>query len=244
MKTYTKYAPIAEAIKKIDNAINREKINKVLEYCKEYNFYAIDEDCDYFGFRIEDLKYGLDDNEIIKDHYLKDLPHNTVKTVQNLDLKDWDFYNSSCKIYFDFETDIHFVRLAYCYLIENKKTSTRAFKILKSCLRNGYDLQGQELLGTEWINITVDNCDYELKGPDGEEIGNLYHELADKIRSSIVDNIEKYLSAEYDYFYSPQRFFDDCENNDYLEIEDLLKRLEKEDIYEYREMIKELGNLI
>jgi len=244
MKTYTKYAPVAEAIKNIDNAINREKINKVLKYCKEHNFYVIEEDCDYFEFRIEDLKHELDDNETIKDYYLKNLPHNTIKTVQNLDLKAWDFSDSSCKIYFDFETDIHFLRLAYCYLIENKKTDTRAFKIFKSCLRNGYDLQGQELLGTEWINITVDNSDYVLRNDDGEEIANLYHELADKIRSSIVDTIEKYLSAEYDYYCSSARFFDDWENKDFLEIEDLLNLLEKEDKHEYREMIKELGNLI
>jgi hypothetical protein len=244
MKTYTKYAPVAEAIKKINNAINREKINKVLKYCKEHNFYVIDEDCDYFEFRIEDLKHELDDEGIIKDYYLKNLPHNTIKTVQNLDLKDWDFSYNSCKIYFDFEMDIHFLRLAYCYLIENKKTDTRAFKILKSCLRNGYDLQGRELLGTEWVSITVNNSDYELKDLDGEEIANLYHELADKIRSSIVDTVKKYLGAEYDYYYSSQRFFDDCENNDYLEIEDLLRRLEKEDKHTYREMIKELGNLI
>jgi hypothetical protein len=243
MKKYTKYAPVAEAIEKIDDAINRGKINKVLNYCKEHNFYVI-EDCDYFEFRIEDLKHELDDNEIVRDHYLKNLPHNTIKTVQNLDLKDWDFSYPSCKIYFDFETDIYFLRLAYCYLIENKKTNTRSFKILKSCLRNGYDLQGKELLGIEWVNITVDNSDYELKDRDGEEIANLYHELADKIRSSIEDNIEKYLSVEYDYYHSPQRFFDDCENNDFLEIEDLLEKLENEDTYKYKKMIKELGNLI
>jgi hypothetical protein len=83
-----------------------------------------------------------------------------------------------------------------------------------------------------------------LRNDDGEEIANLYHELADKIRSSIVDTIEKYLSAEYDYYCSSARFFDDWENKDFLEIEDLLNLLEKEDKHEYREMIKELGNLI
>ena len=242
MKTTTRYAPVAEAIENINNAINRGKINKVLNYCKEHRFYAILEDDEYYTLFIDDLKSELDDEEILKDHYLKDLPHNAIKAVKNIELKQWDFNYNSCDINFDLEmNNKDFNRLAYCYLIENKKTDTRAFKILKKCLRNGYDLQGQELLGTSWVNVEVDDTYYELKDPDSEEIENLYYELTNKIQSSIEDKISNDMRSHDDYYYSLDRFIDDCENNDFLEFDDLLETLEKTDRHQYLKMIEELG---
>ena len=243
--TYTKYAPIAEAIENINNSINRGKINKVLEYCKEHRFYAILEDDEYYTLFIDDLKHELDDEGILKDYYLKDLPPNAIKAVQNIELKKWDFNYNSCDINFNFEMDNKdFNNLAYCYLIKNKKTETRAFKILKSCLRNGYDLQGQELLGTAWVNVEVDGTYYELKDSDSEEIENLYYELANKIQSSIEDKISNGMRSHDSYFYSLDRFIDDSQDNDFLEFDDLLQTLETSDSYKYKKMIQELGDLI
>lgn len=240
MQAYTKYAPVAAAIKNIDFSINREKINKVLKYCKDNNFYAILEDDEYYELFIDDLKRELEDEEIIKDYYLKDLPHNAVKSVKNVELKEWDFSYNFCKISFDLDMENKdFNNLAYCYLIENKKTDTRAFKILKKCLRNGYDLQGQELLGTAWVNICVDGTYYELQDSDSEEITNLYFELADKIRSSIEDKISINMRSHDDYFYSIDRFIE--HSQDYEDIENILDSLKKQDFKTYQEMIKGLG---
>ena len=235
MQEYTKYRPVADSIKNIDLAINR-----ILKYCKDNNFYAILEDNYYFELFIYDLKRELEDEEIIKDYYLKDLPHNAVKSVKNIELKSYSFNYHSCKITFDLEmNNKDFNNLAYCYLVQNKKTDTRAFKILKKCLRNGYDLQGQELLGTCWINVEVDNVYYELKDPDSEEITNLYFELADKIRSSIEDRISNDIRSHNNYYYSIDRFIDYAIETEDLDI--ILKSLQSEDFKEYLEMIKELG---
>ena len=243
--TYTKYKPVAEAIENINSSINREKISKVLKYCKEHRFYAILDDDEYYTLFIDDLKSELEDQEILKDHYLKDLPHNAVKSVKNVELKEWDFNYNSCDINFDLDMDNKdFNNLAYCYLIENKKTDSRAFKILKKCLRNGYDLQGQELLGTSWVNVEVDNTYYELKDLDSEGIEDLYYELCNKIQSCIEDKISNDMRSHDNYFYSLDRFIEDCENNDFLEFDDLLRRLETSDSYKYKEMIEELGDLI
>lgn len=240
MQAYTKYAPVAEAVKNINFSINREKINKVLKYCKEHRFYAILEDDEYYELFIDDLKCELEDEGIIKDYYLKDLPHNAVKIVKNVELKEWDFNYNSCKINFDLEMDNKdFNNLAYCYIIENKKTGTRAFKILKSCLRNGYDLQGRELFGTSWVNVEVDNTYYELKDSDSEEIENLYYELADKIRSCIEDRISNNMRSHNNYYYSIDRFIDYCQ--DYEDLENILGSLKKVDFRRYTKMIEELG---
>ena len=240
MQEYTKYRPVADSIKNIDLAINREKINRILKYCKDNNFYAILEDNYYFELFVDDLESELEDEEIIKDYYLKDLPHNAVKSVKNIELKKWDFNYRSCKINFDLEmNNKDFNNLAYCYLIKNKKTDTRAFKILKKCLRNGYVLQGQELLGACWINICVDNVYYELKDPDSEEIENLYYELADKIRSCIEDKISSNMISHDDYYYSIDRFIEygqECED-----LENILSSLKKVDFKIYKKMIKDLG---
>ena len=239
MQEYTKYRPVADSIKNIDLAINREKINRILKYCKDNNFYAILEDNYYFELFVDDLESELEDEEIIKDYYLKDLPHNAVKSVKNIELKKWDFNYRSCKINFDLEmNNKDFNNLAYCYLIKNKKTDTRAFKILKKCLRNGYVLQGQELLGACWINICVDNVYYELKDPDSEAITNLYFELAEKIRSSIEDKISNDIRSHNNYYYSIDRFIDYAIETEDLDI--ILKSLQNEDVKEYLEMIKEL----
>lgn len=238
--TYTKYKPVSEAIKNIDLSINREKINKVLEYCQEHRFYAILDDDDYYDLFISDLKSELGEEEILKDYYLKDLPHNAIKSVKNVDLKEWDFDYNSCDINFNFEMDNKdFNNLAYCYLVKNKKTNTRAFKILKKCLRNGYDLQGQELLGTSWVNVEVNNTYYELKDPDSEEIEDLYYELADKIRSSIEDKISESMRSHDNYFYSIDRFIE--HSQDYEDLENILDSLKKVDFRKYKEMIEELG---
>ena len=238
--TYTKYKPVAEAIKNIDLAINREKLNKVLKYCKDNNFYAILEDNEYYELFIYDLRWELEDEEIIKDYYLKDLPHNAFKIVKNVELKKWDFNYRSCRIAFDLEmNNKDFNNLAYCYLIQNKKTDSRAFKILKKCLRNGYDLQGQELLGTCWVNVEVDNVYYELKDPDSEEIENLYYELADKIRSCIEDKISINMRSHDNYYYSIDRFIDYANETEDLDI--ILESLQNADFKEYKKMIKELG---
>lgn len=241
METYTRYAPVAEALNKIDLAINKEKINKVLKYCKDNNFYYVYDDDDYYELFIEDLKYELDDEEIVKDYYLKDLPHNAIKSVKNLELGEWDFSYNSCKINFDLNMENKdFNNLAYCYLIENKKTDSRAFKILKKCLRNGYNLRGLELLGSAWVEVEVNNTYYELKDSDSEEIENLYYELADKIKSCIEDKISNGMRSHNNYYYSIDRFIEDCQDNDFLEFGELLAKLEKSDSYQYKKMIEEL----
>ena len=238
--TYVRYAPVAAAIKNIDFSINKEKINRVLKYCKDNNFYAILEDDYYFELFIDDLKRELEDEEIIKDYYLKDLPHNAIKSVKNIELEEWDFNYNSCKVNFDLEMDNKdFNNFAYCYLIKNKKTDTRAFKILKKCLRNGYSLRGLELLGTAWVEVEVNNTYYELKGSDSEEIENLYYELVEKINSSLENKIERSLKSHDNYYYSIDRFVDIFDSSE--DLEELLNSLKEEDMDKYKEMVKELG---
>jgi len=234
VKTYSSRAKAA-----LNKNLNREKINKVLKYCKDNNFYAILEDDEYYELFIYDLKHELDDEEIIKDYYLKDLPRNAVKSVKNVELKKWDFNYNSCKINFDLDMENKdFNNLAYCYLVQNKKTDSRAFKILKKCLRNGYGLQGQELLGTCWVNVEVDGTYYELKDPDSEEITNLYFELADRIRSSIEDKISNDMRSHNNYYYSIDRFIDYATETE--DLDNILECLQNADFKEYSEMIKEL----
>lgn len=237
--TYTKYAPVAEALKNIDLSINREKLNRILKYCKDNNFYAILEDDEYYELFIYDLKWELEDEEIIKDYYLKDLPHNAIKSVRNIELKKWDFNYKSCKINFDLEmNNKDFNNLAYCYLVQNKKIDSRAFKILKKCLRNGYNLRGLELLGSAWVEVEVNNTYYELKDPDSEEIENLYYELADKIRSSIEDKVRNGMRSHDNYYYSIDRFIDYA--NETEDLDNILESLQNADFKEYLEMVKEL----